>query len=305
METEEKDRPLQETLALAEIIKEMENINVDRAYKRIIRQRKKKQRQLLADKIMRYAACFSVPLLIASLLLGYLHWYPQEDIRQVEVCATAGSVIRYELPDHSVVWLNAGTKLRYPSAFQNDKRCVELDGEAYFAVQSNPKKPFYVKTPGGISIIVHGTHFNVSAYKDEMCEGTVLEEGKVSVLLPDKKTVALTPGEQLLYDKENCSWTLNKVNVSEFVAWKDGKLLFLNASWDRIISCLERHFNVKIQLNNWSGKNYRYRATFRNETLSQILDYLSMSVPMKWRMERGRQRADGTFTPEKVVIDLY
>ena len=76
-----------------------------------------------------------------------------------------GSVIRYELPDHSVVWLNAGSTLRYPTTFKKDNRLVELKGEAYFEVQADKDRPFYVNTPNGLSVYVYGTKFNVALRK--------------------------------------------------------------------------------------------------------------------------------------------
>ena len=306
MEKKEEDELLQKALALGEAIREIESVDVNAAYGRLLRSRKRKRLRLVFDRLARVAAIFTLPLLAASLTLGYLYWKGQQpDSRYAEVTASAGSVIRYELPDQSVVWLNSGTTLRYPLSFRDDKRSVELTGEAYFEVQANPESPFYVNTPAGLKVYVYGTRFNVSAYEDEAYIGTVLEQGKVNVLMPDERPVVMAPGEQLLYDKQTCSWTLNRVDVSEFVAWKDGKLVFRNAPLDRIFKSLERRFNVEIQLNNHSGKEYKYRATFRDETLEQIMDYLSMSVRLTWKMEPARQQPDGTFTRKKIIVDLY
>ena len=84
-----------------------------------------------------------------------------------------------------------------------------------------------------------------------------------------------------------------------------GKLIFRNTSLDEMLKRLSRHFNVDIHFNNKSGKNYTFRATFRNESLFQILDYLSKSVSMKWNVEDPVQLSDGTFTKRKVIVDLY
>jgi transmembrane sensor len=62
---------------------------------------------------------------------------------------------------------------------------------------------------------------------------------------------------------------------------------------------------VDIQYNNRCEKEYRYRATFRDETLSQILDYLAKSAKMKWKIEESQQQADDTFTKKKIIVDLY
>ena len=64
-------------------------------------------------------------------------------------------------------------------------------------------------------------------------------------------------------------------------------------------------FNVEIQFNNRSGKEYKYRATFRTETLSQILDYLARSADLKWKIEEPQQQADDTLSKTKIRVDLY
>lgn len=89
----------------------------------------------------------------------------------------------------------------------------------------------------------------------------------------------------MLYDKQSQKSVKNKVDVYGKIAWKDGKLVFRNTPLEEIFKRLERHFNVDIQYNNRCEKEYRYRATFRDETLSQILDYLAKSAKMKWKIE--------------------
>ena len=216
-----------------------------------------------------------------------------------------GTVVRYELPDHSVVWLNSGSKLRYPTVFKKDNRNVELTGEAYFQVEAEPERPFYVNMPNGLSVYVYGTQFNVTAYEDDSYIETVLEKGKVNVLPPGQEMITLLPGEQLLYDKQTCQVQKNQVDVYGKVAWKDGKLIFRNASLEEIIKRLERHFNVDIEFNNHLGKEYSYRATFRTETLTQILDYLAKSANLKWKILTPEQREDDAFTKTKIIVDLY
>lgn len=310
MENVNPESLLRKAQALGNDIKEMEAIDVMQAYSRAQMKVKSGRRKLMYHQLMRYAAFLTLPLLLTSLVLGYLYFHePELDDKYAEVTASAGSVIRFELPDHSVVWLNAGSTLRYPTVFRKDNRNVDLKGEAYFDVQANRERPFYVNTPNGLSVYVYGTKFNVSAYEDDNIIETVLEKGKVNVIAPtssgEKTTIQLTPGEQLLYDKHSQKAIKNKVDVYEKVAWKDGKLMFRNTSLEDIFKRLERHFNVEIQFTNKSGKDYKYRATFRNETLPQILDYLVKSAALKWRMEESEQQTDETFTKKKIIVDMY
>ena len=283
---------LRKAQALGDDIKEMESIDVLGAYYQAQTKIKTNRRKNMYNQLMRYAAFLTIPLFLSSLVLGYLYFSGTEtDEKYAEVVTATGSVIRYELPDHSVVWLNAGSTLRYPTTFKKDNRLVELKGD--------------VNTPNGLSVYVYGTKFNVAAYEDDNYIETVLEKGKVNVITPDQETIVLAPGEQLLYDKQSQKSKKNKVDVYGKIAWKDGKLIFRNASLEEILKRLERHFNVEIQFNNRSGKEYKYRATFRTETLSQILDYLARSADLKWKIEEPQQQADDTFTKKKIIVDLY
>lgn len=307
MENMDPESLLRKAHALGNDIKEMESIDVARAYQRTQKILKANRKKQMYNQMMRYAAFLAVPLLLTSLVLGYLYFQkPEPAEKYAEVTAATGSVIRYELPDHSVVWLNSGSTLRYPTVFRSDNRNVELNGEAYFEVEADNERPFYVNTRHGLTVYVYGTRFNVTAYEDDSNIETVLEKGKVNVISPDRKTIIqLAPGEQLLYNKQSQKLIKNKVDIYEKVAWKDGKLIFRNASLDDIFKRLSRHFNVDIQFNNKSGKEYKYRATFRNETLPQILDYLARSAALKWKTEEAVQQADDTFTKKKIIVDLY
>lgn len=297
---------LRKAQALGDDIREMESIDVLGAYRQTQVRIKTNRRRSLYNQLIRYAAFLTIPLLLSSLILGYLYYGGIEtEERYAEVKATMGAVIRYELPDHSVVWLNSGSTLRYPTVFKKDNRDVELNGEAYFEVKADSERPFYVNTPNGLSVYVYGTKFNVAAYEDDNYVETVLERGKVKVITPNRETIALSPGEQLLFDKQTRKSSKNKVDVYGKTAWKEGKMIFRNASLDDIFKRLERHFNVDIQFNNPKGKEYKYRATFRTETLTQILDYLAKSAALKWKIQEPEQQRDDTLSRTKIIVDLY
>jgi len=296
---------LQLSLSIANDIKEMEAIDIEVAYQRTQKKIRKERNRLFQRQCMRYAAFLSLPLLISTLVLYYLNFSaPEVVVQYAEIKTPMGTITRYELPDKSVVWLNGGTKLRHPVTFSKNERTVSLDGEAYFDVQADPKNPFYVNMPHGLSVYVYGTQFNINAYAEESYIETVLEKGKINVITPDQKSIVLLPGEHLFYERLDHKSIKNKVDVYEKVAWKDGKLIFRDTSLEEIFKRLERHFNVEIEFNNKYNKEYKYRATFRNETLAQILDYLSKSAALKWKTQDSEQQADDTFTKKKIIIDL-
>lgn len=307
-ESSEQVEKLCMALVLGKEIKEIEAVDVKSAYQKTHNVIKVMRTKQIINQLTRYAAFLAVPLLLSSMLLGYLYFgeSSNEIMRYAEIEASTGSVIRYELPDGSVVWLNAGSKLRYPITFSREKREVDLQGEAYFEVKSDKAHPFYVNTPGGVKVYVYGTRFNVNAYDDESCIETVLESGHVNVIIPrENEAVELEPGERFLFNKRTSHFSKSIVNVYEKTAWKEGKLIFRDTPLEEILNKLSRHFNVDIQFNNRSGKEYKYRATFRSETLPQILDYLSRSATMKWEMEESVQQPDETFTKKRIIVNLY
>ena len=297
---------LRRAQAIGEDIKEIESIDSMFAYNKAQKIIINNKRKMFHQQLMRYAALLTLPLLITSLVFGYLFFHePILEDNYAEVTAAAGSVIRYELPDHSIVWLNAGTKMRYPTSFRKDNRIIELDGEAYFEVKADEESPFYVNTSSGLSVYVYGTAFNVVAYNNDNYIETVLLNGKVNVISPKQEHVVLSPGEELHYNKSSKKLTKNMVNVYDKVAWKEGKLIFRNSTLEDIFKRLERHFNVEIEFNNLDDKEYRYRATFQNETLSQILDYFAQSAALKWKMEDAKQNENYTFTKKRIIINLH
>lgn len=289
-------------------IEEMESIDIRKNYIKTVGKIKRQERFIrLRNILYKSAAVIVLPLFISSAILFCLYFHSvSKPIQYAEISTLPGCVLRYELPDKSVVWLNSGSRLKYPLQFKGDKREVFLAGEGYFQVKADKKHPFYVDTPSKLRVFVYGTHFDVNAYSDDNAVETVLEEGKVYVMLSDRRSVYnLYPGESLKYDKMTGGIQINDVDIDERTAWKDGKLVFRNATLEEIFRKLERRFNVRIHFNNLSGKVYHYRATFRDETLSEILDYLSQSSNMKWKIAKFVQKEDSSLERKNVNITLY
>ncbi len=306
MEESSKDIWFKKAEALAKDINEMEDIDISKSLLLTQKKIRNKRLQSKSNLFIRYAAILTLPLLISSIVLGYMVLNkPVEVIQYAQVKASAGTVIRYELPDKSVVWLNAGSILKYPTKFSKDRRDVELVGEAYFEVSANKKHPFYVHTSCGMNVFAYGTKFNVSAYKDDKVIETVLANGNVNIITPNRKVAVMNPGEQITFDKTANKFSKKAVDVYEKIAWKEGKMIFRDAPLEIMLKKLARHFNVTIQLNNKYNRKYRYRATFKNETLPQILNYLAKSASLKWKIQECKQNDDNTLTEEKIIIDLY
>ncbi len=197
-----------------------------------------------------------------------------------------GGQYRVILPDGSKVWLNAASSLRFPTAFAGNRRDVELNGEAYFEVQSlalkdpQRKLPFYIHltSPSGErgQIEVLGTHFNVNAYMDEANIKTTLLEGAVRVR-KGAANVLLAPGQQAQL-LNNGEIELDKnADINEAMAWKNGLFQFKGADITTVMRQIGRWYNVdvsysgKIPIRQFEGK------ISRNAQLSEVLQILELS----------------------------
>jgi ferric-dicitrate binding protein FerR (iron transport regulator) len=256
--------------------------------------------------ITRAAAILLLPVL--SLLIYTIHSDKKYsgNINDLEVEAPAGFRMNIELGDGTRVWLNHGSKLRYPYRFTGKDRKVFLTGEAYFKVAHNNRIPFIVET-NSVEVKATGTTFNVSAYPGENIVETTLVEGKV--ILYDKtrnhEIKALSPSECLKFNSEKNKYILESGDIIEkYIAWKDGMLVFKNDSIAEIARKLEQWYNVEVKITNEKVKEFTCTATFYDETLSQVLDLMSLPSPVSYKLTPLKRLADGSFSKQSVIIAL-
>ncbi|MDX1784432.1 MAG: FecR domain-containing protein, partial [Aequorivita vladivostokensis] len=181
------------------------------------------------------------------------------------------------LSDGTKVKLNSGSSIKYPVRFlKGQDRKVFLKGEAYFDVTTDMAHPFIVNADE-MNIRVLGTQFNLSFYPEDEDISTVLVEGAV-VLYKEGADIninsssQLVPGQMAAWNKINNTMTIKEVDTNIYTAWKDGYLLFKASPFYSIRSKLERHFNITIEDKSGRLANQIYTATFRNETIGEILE---------------------------------
>lgn len=186
-----------------------------------------------------------------------------------------GKKMQIELSDGTLMDLNSGTTVKYPVQFIKGlpRAIFLLDGEGYFKVTKNKEDAFIVHA-NKINTKVYGTEFNVSSYVNDDKQEIVLVEGSIGVsnnLSIAKNESVLIPNEMASINKENLKITKSAVNVQNYIAWKNGVLLFEKDRFENIIRRLERHYNISIQ-NNYEGLNdIRFTGTFDIETIEQVL----------------------------------
>ncbi len=188
------------------------------------------------------------------------------------------------LPDGSQVWLNSETTLRFPVQFAENKREVQLDGEAFFKVQKNAAAPFHVYTENG-AVTVLGTSFNVSTYREDKYWQTTLVEGSVRVS-GQGKTVVLKPSEQYSVDCTTGLENLVKVDPEVYTSWVEGKFYFKAYTFEEIVKKLERWYDFTMIYQDEMVKQMRFTGTVnKHRPLIETLRFLEMTTDIRFKVE--------------------
>lgn len=184
------------------------------------------------------------------------------------------------LADGTVVWLNAGSSLQYAGNFNSKNREVFLTGEAYFEVtKQSDGTPFVVKTDQ-YSVLVKGTKFNVSSYPEDLSAKTTLLEGSIDILYKGRH-IPVAPGELLSLDKQNGSFSRQKVQASQYKSWTEGRVEYDKITLNELAVRLSRKYDVQIHLGDDLEKDMAFRVSLRNEeTVGDVLHALSEIIPI-------------------------
>ncbi|MBD1432062.1 FecR domain-containing protein [Sphingobacterium sp. DN00404] len=191
-----------------------------------------------------------------------------------ELSTPNSGTYRVTLDDGSTVWLNAASKLIYPSKFSRHERKVVIEGEAYFEIQKDPTRPFKV-TSGDQTVEVLGTTFNISAYPDERAVRTTLVEGKVKVGQNGalSSSVYLYPGQQSIL-KKGSEIKVKQVNLMEQVGWREGLFYFDETALTDAMLQISRWYDIEIRYDGDVSQTYFYGEIPRSKSLKNVLNIL-------------------------------
>nr|WP_321354702.1 FecR domain-containing protein [uncultured Draconibacterium sp.] len=226
------------------------------------------------------AAVLIIGLLITS--LSALYFSNSKPI-YLTSAAPQGSVAQTILPDGTSIFLNAGSELKYDVNPKSKLREVFINGEAWFNVEQNKKRPFIVHT-SFYDVKVLGTKFNVKAYKEEETITTTLEEGLVHIISTNhlrlEEEVTLHPGQQLVFNKNDRNLQLKNVDTRLFTSWRNNQLIFLEMSFGDLVQLLERKYGVEIEVVDESILKEHYTGTIKNESILEILNIIKHTHPI-------------------------
>jgi len=189
-----------------------------------------------------------------------------------------GKRFQLKLSDGTAIHLNAGTTLKYPVKFlAGQERTVYLDGEAFFDVAKDKKRPFIVSA-NNLNVRVLGTHFNVSNYAEDDNTDVVLVEGSVGLYTAGQqfdavKNTVLKPGFRGRFAKAESQISTKRVATKIYTAWIDGDLIFRDMTFKNICRKLERHYNITIKIPNNKLAAERFNASFKNQPIEKVMSY--------------------------------
>jgi len=262
-------------------------------------------------RLLKVSAVAAVLLTVA--LLTFTNKPAVENNVEKKFASACGEKKNIQLPDGSVVMLNAASKIVIDNSYGISARNVYLEGEAFFDVKHNPAAPFIVHTPM-MDVKALGTAFNVKAYLNDNFTETSLIRGLVEVTLKDSSNhvMVLHPNEKISWAKHTGtkinnidSAILQKVETLSLkegltrafkvsdsgsikeIAWIENKLIFQGETFEEIAKSLGRWYGVKIQFKDDAIRTYRFTGIFEKEDLYTILDFLKESRHFNYTVERG------------------
>lgn len=307
---ENADLFLKEQKRLMPLMSALDDAVVDKQWRRLHQKaRQANARRDLKSSISR----FRIPAVAAVLVFALIGYFMLDRKQTTQnwaeltesIVTHNGQRTSIELSDGTKVSLNANSKLMFPRDFKGSVRRVELAGEAYFEVAPDKEFPFIVHT-SALNIRVLGTAFNIEAFPGNTEVSTTLVHGKVVLERElNKQTVPLAemnPLDRVVFNVDNQKIRIQKqIKPEQYIGWKDGKLVFLNASVEELAKKLELWFNVSVQIQGEDLKNAHFTGTFTNETIEQVLNLLTISYPLDFRIEKvtGNQGLNG---PELKII---
>ncbi|WP_114749499.1 FecR family protein [Pleomorphovibrio marinus] len=237
-------------------------------------------------------------ILIIVLGLGYFLMPLPGDETDVEEPAVAfvervtppGVKAHITLGDGSKVILNANSKLTFPKPFDQDRREVFLEGEAYFEIAKDSMRVFSVHS-GGLETIALGTSFNVEAYTDGFCNvalvsGKVIVQDKVANDKSDNKGTTLSPGEMLKYNSRG--FMVKAFDEESVVGWTKKLILFEHTPLPKAVRVLENWYGVKFHFVNQPENKISFKGRFQDETLQNVMKGLSYAAGFSYQIDGDR-----------------
>lgn len=254
------------------------------------------RRKVLRRRII-YSGVAAIVILLISMGVQYrFQQYSDEidylkggQVASLEYRTNKGLKGMVTLPDGTKVWLNSDSRLSCPARFAGDKRIVEFSGEGFFDVVKDPEHPMMIRLDGGISIVVKGTKFNLSSYRNDDKIAALLLEGEISVVregIRNQEELKVAPNEKIYIAKsEKKVEKMIPREILPTVGWKEGWLIFDEAPMSEVLKKLERWHGMRFIVEDPSILNKKFTARFKDESISQILEAMKKVSLLDYQLE--------------------
>jgi ferric-dicitrate binding protein FerR (iron transport regulator) len=200
---------------------------------------------------------------------------------------TKGERATVQLADGTRVLLNADSRLTVPADFLQDVRLVQFEGQGYFDVAASNDLPFVVKTQLA-DVRVLGTEFDIDAHPDAPEMQVVVATGEVSVRSnhgDEKESIILRPRDLGIVLQAGGQLVRRNIDVDRYFAWREGRLVFENASFQEVSAMLERWYDLSVRLERPSENVDGLTATFRDESVDEVLTVISAALSLQYQKD--------------------
>ncbi|MEX2592464.1 MAG: FecR domain-containing protein [Anditalea sp.] len=232
-------------------------------------------------------------ILILAFGLSFMLNYSNRETAPVEPIAVVNTInkttaygekLNFKLPDGTLVWLNAGSELKYPEEFDAAARIVHLKGEAFFEVEKGANWPFSVIS-NDLTTTALGTSFNINNEdKDNLSISLVSGKVKVENGLTHEN-ILLLPGQQLQYSEESKKTVVGSFEESRVIGWKSGLLQFTQASFEEVHEELEKWYGVKIKVTGQPDRRWNLTGEYPDQDLEMVLKRISYIEQFEFSIE--------------------
>lgn len=244
---------------------------------------RKKARTRMRFKQYVAVACMLLVVVAGAYFFTQEWWYPPKEFIVAAGKAQKTSVC---LPDGTMVWLNADSRLRYDSRYNRKKRQVILEGEAYFDVAKNKDRRFIVSV-NDLDIEALGTSFNVKSYSGDEDVVVSLVEGKLKVSTTETEEF-LHPDERLTFNKQNKGMTVtDRFSMENAGKWRNNELVFNDESLEKIAATLTRMYDIKIVFASETAKRHTFSGTIKDNSPANVLEIISLAAPIQYTVKNG------------------
>ncbi len=209
----------------------------------------------------------------------------QGDLPLNKLTVPPGKISSLTLADGSTIWINSGSTLEFPSVFEDHRREINVNGEIYIDVTHQENSPFLVHTDG-FSVSVLGTEFNVSAYREDAVQRVTLVKGSVEVSMPSGAQLKLQPDE--MFSLSDTGFHAEKVDVYDYISWKDGIFRLTGEPLENILVKLSRHYDVPIACEDDAKSLLVTGKLALFDDLTMVLDNIGVIIPVTYQMENNK-----------------